>query len=89
MSNYHRFQGQESNETIAPEIRISEQIVQVVREELEHKAEVVAPCIVVLQPDDVELVRGVGTIHQLEEPDLDLGLRIEKVDVLNVITNCL
>ena len=48
----------------------------------------VAPCIVVLQPDDVKLVRGVGTIHQLEEPDLDLGLRIEKVDVLNVITVC-
>ena len=64
--------------TIEPEIRISEQIVQVVREELEHKAEVVAPRVVVLQPDDVELVRGVGTVHQLEEPDLYLGLRIER-----------
>ena len=63
---------------IAPEICVSQQVVQVVREELEHKAEVVAPREVVLQPDDVELVRGVGSIHQLEKPDLDLGLRNER-----------
>lgn len=55
-----------SDATYKPEIRISEQIIQVVREQLEHEAEVVAPRVVVLQPDDVELVRGVGTVHQLE-----------------------
>jgi hypothetical protein len=67
----------------AAEIGVPQQVVQVVGQQLEDQAEVVPPHEVVLQLDDVVLVAGVGAVHQLEEPDLDLGLVQERLLVLD------
>ena len=43
----------------------------------------VPPHEVVLQLDDVVLVAGVSPVHQLQKPDLDLGLVQERLLVLD------
>ena len=67
----------------SPEICVLEQVVEVVGQQLEDKAEVVPPQEVVLQLDDVELVAGVGAVHQLQKIDLNLGLEQERLLVLD------
>ena len=67
----------------SPEVGVPEQVVEVVGEQLEDQAEVVAPHKVVLQLDHVVLVLGIRPVHHLEQLVFYLSLLQEWFLVLD------